>query len=138
MWDLSVIIALNDKEMQKYQHSQSQRIQKQTASEVFHFKSSKLVKRSLLLVPFPAVRDQALHLVAIQWPWDDGFYTTREDFIKSLFIDVKYVLPKVTGRVSRWKRAIDIWVVKKVISIMIKEWWPKDGNLTTLSMLDRD
>ena len=76
--------------------------------------------------------------MAIQWPWDDGFYTTREDFIKSLFIDVKYVLPKITGRVSRWKRAIDIWVVKKVIKIMIREWWPKDGNLTTLSMLDRD
>ena len=132
MWGLSVIIALNDKEMKKYQ------IQKRTAGEIFYFESSKLVGRSLLLKLFPGTRDKVLHIIAMQWPWDAGFYTAREDFIKSLFIDVKYVLPKATGRISKWKNFIDIWVAKQVIKIMIKKWWPLGGDLKTLSMLDRD
>ena len=137
MWDLATIIAMNAEAMAKHARKKLQKIKQLSVCETFHNQSKKQVKKIMSLRLFPKTRDKVLFVVANRWPWGQGVYTCRENFKRSLLIDVKYVLPPVTGRFSKLRERITTWATKKVVHRLVNHWWPESGELTTLSDLGK-
>jgi hypothetical protein len=123
--------------MKKRTNKKIQRIKQLSAYEIFRVKSFKAVGRSFPLMLFPGRRDEISRVVVNRWPWSTGVYTDRKDFATSLTLDIKYIFPKSTGRLAHLKNRKDAWIAKKVIGIILNMWWPKGGELVTLSELGK-
>jgi len=137
MRDLATIVAMNAKAMAEHKKKKVQKLKQLSVCEMFHARSKKEIKKSILLRLFPKSTGKILFVIANRWPWGRGYYTCRDSFKQSLLIDIRYVLPSATGRFSKLRDRIDMWVAKKVIQSLVKYWWPKGGKLTTLSDLGK-